>query len=391
MKALIVGAGNIGLGFLGYLLWKSGEFTITFLENRDDRVKVLNQEHAYTVLTVSNDGFREEVVDSVNAISSAEKDLVINAIVEVDLILTAVGKPNLMHIAPTLAAGLSERLRKRPRAEMHVIVIACENVYDNTKYLEELVLGELPIETRSIVTDLVSFPCCMVDRIVPTTPKEISDKYPLAVAVEDFFQFVVDGTALKAPFPALPGIEISTNLRAKLEQKLFTLNMLHGIVGYWGHLTGYEFVHEAVNDRRIADLAYEALREVGGMIARRHPAIGADEQRLYGKKIIKRFQNQNLRDPIKRVALQPMRKLGGDERLVRPAKYILEDDSIPASIATGIAAALHYRDETDSQSVELSKLIKQYGLELSLQKVAGLPLNHPLTKLLKSDYLFRAL
>lgn len=391
MKALIVGAGNIGLGFLGYLLWKSETFSVKFLESRQDRVDVLNRERAYTVITVSNSGFEEEVVSPVSAIAIADRQSAIDAIVEADLILTAVGKANLAHIALCLAEGLVRRLKRRPKAEMHVIVIACENVYDNTKFLENLILNQIPEDQRSAVRDLVSFPCCMVDRIVPGTPKEIADKYPLAVSVEDFFQFVVDGTVLKAPFPNLPGVEISSNLEAKLEQKLFTLNMLHGIVGYWGHLAGYEFVHEAVNDSNINDLANGALKEVGEMLSSRHMTITHDEQRQYGEKILKRFQNQNLKDPIRRVALQPMRKLGGDERLVKPARLVFENSRVPAHLATGIAAAFHYKDSGDPESLELSNVIQQHGIDLTLQLVAGLPPEHQLSQLLRADYLLRAL
>ncbi len=391
MKALIVGAGNIGLGFLGHLLWKSGQFSIVFIETREDRVSVLNQEKSYAVVTVSNDGFKEEIVKPVRAILSTNKDSVVDAVVDADLILTAVGKQNLVHIAPYLSLGLVERLRRRPRTEMHVIVIACENVYDNTKYLENLILGHLPEKTRSLITDLVSFPCCMVDRIVPTAPKEIADRYSLAVAVEDFYQFVVDGAALKAPFSALEGVEISNNLSAKLEQKLFTLNMLHGIIGYWGHLAGCEFIHEAISDKRIMDLARGALAEVNEIISKRHSVISICEQNYYGENILRRFQNHNLKDPIKRVALQPIRKLGGDERLVKPAKLIIDDGRIPSNIATGIAAALHYKEENDSQSLELVNLIQQKGVEFTLQSVAGLISEHPLAKLLKADYLFKSL
>lgn len=390
-KALIIGAGNIGLGFLGHLLWKSGQFSVTFVETRPDRVATLNKEGAYTVVTVSNEGLREEIVGPVNAVAADDETAVTKAVVETDLVLTAVGKSNLASIATHLARGLGERLRRRPRAEMHLIVVACENVYDNTRELEALILAQLPEDRRNAVRDLISFPRCMVDRIVPTTPPEIARKYPLAVAVEDFFQFVIDGKDLKAPFPELEGVEISEDLPAKLEQKLFTLNMLHAIVSYWGHLAGYEFVHEAADDPRIADLARGALAEVRQTLVERHPTITSSDQTAYGAKIMERFRNRHLKDPIVRVAFQPIRKLGGDERLVKPALFTLASGRIPAHLATGIAAALRYRDDADPQSLELANAIRLYGVELTIKKVANLPPGHPLAQLLKADYLLSAL
>ncbi len=391
MNALVIGAGNIGLGFLGYLLWKSGQYSITFLETSLDRVAVLNKERAYTVLTVSNSGLTEEMVCPVKAISSLDRNEIIDAVVDADLILTAVGKQNLVHIALSLGAGLCERIKKRPRAELHLTLIACENVYDNTRYLEKLIFENVPKKYSKIMRDTMSFPCCMVDRIVPLIPKEIAQKYPLVVAVEDFFQFVVDGMALKASFPHIDGIEISSHLSAQLEQKLFTLNMLHGIVGYWGHLVGYEYVHEAMIDKTISALARGALREVGEVIVQRYPSIGIESQLLYGEKIMKRFQNHNLKDHIRRVALQPIRKLGGDERLVKPARLIFDSGRVPAHLATGIAAAFRYQESTDLQSLELAREISAHGIESTLQSVAGLSPKDPLFHLLKADYLLASL
>ena len=62
MKALIVGAGNIGLGFLGHLLWKSGQFSVSFMETRADRVDVLNREHGFLdALNVDSDALNDEL------------------------------------------------------------------------------------------------------------------------------------------------------------------------------------------------------------------------------------------------------------------------------------------------------------------------------------------
>ncbi|MBI2048854.1 MAG: mannitol-1-phosphate 5-dehydrogenase [Candidatus Liptonbacteria bacterium] len=389
MRALVIGAGNIGLGFLGYLLWKSGLYEITFIEAQPERVKLLNDMREYVVVTVGSAGSREEVIGPVNAISALDSDAVMSAVVDADLVLTAVGKPNLIRVAPLLGEGLVQRLQLRPRSEMHLVVVACENVYDNTRYLEGLILEALPEEQRSSIHNLVSFPSCMVDRIVPSSTRDT--RHPLVVTVEEYFQFVVDGTALKGAFPAVPGIEISTSLPAKLEQKLFTLNMLHGIVGYWGTIAGYQFVHEAIGDSRVVELARGSLREVSQVLCSRHPSIDAASQEKYGETIIDRFRNPHLRDPLLRVTSQPIRKLGVEERLIKPARLALEQDLIPSHLATGIAAAFRYSNGEDAEAVRLSGRIRDEGIDRTIQNVAGLDQAHPLTQLIKADFLLSSL
>ena len=53
------------------------------------------------------------------------------------MITTAVGPGALEKVAPALAAALVERAKRRPRDELHVVVIACENITDNTARLKE--------------------------------------------------------------------------------------------------------------------------------------------------------------------------------------------------------------------------------------------------------------
>lgn len=390
MNALVFGAGNIGRGFLGALLGKGG-FAVTFVDVDAAKVALINNERAYPVLVVSSSSMREEVVTNVRAISFADAEALTKAIVDADVLLTAVGKSALSAVAEVLARGLTERLKVRPRSEVHVVVVACENVNDNTAYLRELTLAKAPEELRQEIGALISFPNCVVDRIVPNALPANASSSPLAVAVEDYFQFAVDGTALKAPLPAIPGVEVSTDLGATLEQKLFTLNMAHAIVGYYGYLRGYQFIHEAVADSDIRALLRGAFDEVAATLTGRHTNITRERQDAYAAKVVGRFQNAHLRDDIVRVARQPKRKLGPGDRLVQPALRTLEQGRIPAYLTTGITAALHFDYAGDAQSQELVAAIRAQGIDRVLAEISGLAPDSELARLVKADFLLRAL
>ena len=64
---------------------------------------------------------------------------------------------------------------------------------------------------------------------------------------------------------------------------------------------------------------------------------------------------------------------------------------IPAYIATGVAAALHYNYQNDAQALELVGLIREQGVERVLEEVSGLSKGNPLSSLVKADYLFKAI
>ncbi|MEK7150559.1 MAG: mannitol-1-phosphate 5-dehydrogenase [Patescibacteria group bacterium] len=391
-KAVVFGAGNIGRGFLGERLYESG-FTVTFIDTDEKKINLINQRREYPVIVVSNDGIREKVVRDVSAIVFSDNDTMVRALVEAEVILTAVGKNALTPVATILAKGLMERIKRRPNSDIHIVVVACENVNDNTEYLRTLLSKCLSEEDMEKVNNSISFPKCVVDRIVPNTLPSGANQDALSVAVEEYFQLVVDETALKAPMPKIDGVEFSSDLSAILEQKLFTLNMAHAIVGYYGYLRKYSFIHEAIADENVFQLLAGALKEVESTITMRHSSINRKCQQLYAEKVISRFQNPYLKDEIVRVARQSKRKLGREDRLIKPALMTLEQGQTPVYLSTGITAALFYDYKGDSQACEIMLDIRAKGIEQTLKEVSGLTTGREMeiARMVKSNHLFRSL
>ena len=392
MKAVVFGAGNIGRGFLGSLLFKSG-FSVIFVDTDKQKIGLINQHGEYPVIAVSNKGITEELVENISGIEFSDSDNLNRAIVDAEVILTAVGKNALPAVAMSLAKGLTERIKRRPNSDAHIVVVACENVNDNTEYLRSLMSKCLSEEDMNKVNNSISFPKCVVDRIVPNTLPSGANQDPLAVAVEEYFQFVIDKKALKASMPIIKGVEFHTDLTAILEQKLFTLNMAHAIVGYYGYLKRCKFIHEAMDDRNVYNLLIGALKEVELTITTRHSSIRSESQELYAQKVISRFQNPYLKDEIVRVARQPKRKLGKEDRLVKPALLTWEQGRIPAYIATGITAALSYDYSGDSQACEIAHDVGIKGIELTMEEISGLKTEREkeIVQMVKSNYIFRIL
>ena len=196
MKAVHFGAGNIGRGFIGLLFIENG-YEMTFIDVDEAKIDLLNTYHQYPVAVI---GENETVIraEGYRGIYARDAEAVTRAIAEADTVTTAVGKEALQFVAPLIARGLAQKLAlsKTSCTPMRIMVVACENANDNTAYLKALIAPHLECEQWKEIEDLVSFPNCVVDRIVPNITKHAVD-HPLAVSVEEYAQFVVDKTALK--------------------------------------------------------------------------------------------------------------------------------------------------------------------------------------------------
>ena len=287
-EALEIGGGNIGRALVGEVMHEAG-LHVTFADVNEQLIADFNNERGYPVQIISLDGSREEYIDGVAAISSLDEAAMTASIVKADIITTAVGASVLPRVAPTLAAGLMERVKRRPSDEVHVAVVACENVERNTETLRDHILAALPDdEWRIKILDLVSFPNCAVDRIVPNAHSDID--HPLAVVTEDYYQLAIDKTALKSDMPDIPGLQLVDDLEAVLAQKLFTLNGAHAAAGYWGYIKGHNTIDGAMADPDIQALVDGLMGEVSSVILRHYPSISRDQQQAFVEKTLRLYE-----------------------------------------------------------------------------------------------------
>lgn len=363
MKAIQFGAGNIGRGFIGKILADAG-FEVTFADVNMSVVARLAADGRYPVDIVGEESRREEVT-GVTAISSIGAEIV-DLIKTADVITTAVGPSVLPKIAPTLARGITARLEAGNHAPLNVI--ACENAVRATSQLKAAVFDQLPADLAAAVEAVVGFADSAVDRIVPPAPPVEGE--PLAVTVEAFSEWIVDRTQLKGWTYDVPGMELTDNLMAFIERKLFTLNTGHAITAYLGYRRGKATILEAIADPAIRAVVKGAMEESGEVLKRRY-GFDAEKHAAYIDKILSRFANPHLRDEVARVGREPLRKLGKGDRLVRPLLGTLEYGLPHANLVAGIAAALGYRNPEDPQAVEMETALADLGVSAAVGRFTG--------------------
>ena len=361
-KAIQFGAGNIGRGFIGALLSKSG-YHVVFADVNEEIISKINEDKCYTIHIMDVE-CKDEKVENISGVISTS-DEILEEIRTSDIITTAVGPVVLPRIASTIANGI--KLRKITGVTSYLNIIACENAIKASSQLEEEVKKYLNEEEIAYLNEYVGFPNCSVDRIVPPVKSENI----LDVVVENFYEWNVEEKAFKGEIPKIYGMNLADNLMAYIERKLFTLNTGHAITAYFGYLKGYNTVDESIKDEVIHDLVKKAMIESGqGLIAKYN--FDKEEHFKYIDKIIGRFKNPYLKDDVARVGREPLRKLNENDRLIKPLMTAKSFNLDIDNLLLGVGAALNYNNEEDSQSVELQNLISEKGVKESLAHVANL-------------------
>ena len=360
MKALHFGGGNIGRGFIGKILAEAG-YEVVFADINMTVIDRLNQDHGYTVHVVGEGVDQKETVKNVRGINSGDEAAVTAEISDATLVTTAVGPPVLEILAPLLARSLAARYRA---GGAPLNIIACENMVRGSSFLKEKVLIAAG-DDAALIDANTGFVDCAVDRIVP--PVRGGDADPLAVTVEVFSEWIVDSTQFKGAVPAIAGMIATDKLMAFIERKLFTLNTGHTALAYFGQLAGKKTVGEAMQDDAVRQAAEAVMKESGAVLIRRY-AFDPAAHRAYIDKILKRFANPYLHDDIDRVARQPLRKLGAQERFIKPLNGMLEYDLPHDATVRAIAATLHYHNPDDPQAVEMQYYRQAHGIAATLTK-----------------------
>jgi len=378
MRAVHFGAGNIGRGFIGTLLYQSG-YEICFIDVNATLIDLINSRKEYAVV-LADQTEDVQIVKNVSGINSqTDPDKAIEAIVQADLVTTAVGPNVLPLIAPLIVEAFRKRLRENKQP---LNIIACENMIGASGKLKEHIYQRLDEAEKQDFDRLFGFPNAAVDRIVPN--QENADQ--LMVKVEPFFEWVVETKEIHGKTPEIEGVTFVPDLLPYIERKLFSVNTGHAITAYIGYQAGCQTIQEAIENDQVRRIVEGALKETGELLIRKH-GFRPEDHWIYVKKIVNRFRNPNISDEVTRVGRSPKRKLGYDDRLVGPARqYHSLMNEIPHRLVDGIAAALSFDFAGDDEAVAVQNLITNKGIRKAIVELTGLEESHPLIPHIESAY-----
>ncbi|MDT0158798.1 mannitol dehydrogenase family protein [Microbacterium sp. ARD32] len=207
-----------------------------------------------------------------------------------------------------IVAALRERRRRGIPA---FTVLSCDNVPENgtvarrsVEAVARLVDGDL----ADWIGGNVAFPSTMVDRITPVTVDAdidriherlgVHDAWP--VASESFEQWVIeDDFPAGRPDYAAAGATVVADVHAYEAIKIRLLNGGHQAIAYVGQLAGHVYVHDALNDTRLAAFVRDYMERDAA------PTLTAPEGfdlPGYIDELFRRFTNPAIADTLARLS-----------------------------------------------------------------------------------------
>lgn len=368
MIAAHFGAGNIGRGFIGCLLFEAG-YDLVFLDVNQDIVSELNSHDSYQVIETGAGARTHQVMNFKALNSQTQFDAAAAVIAQAEVVTTSVGLNILKFLAPLIVAGLQQRTTSKP-----LVIMACENAIGATEILHgEIVKLDPAASSKAIYANTA------VDRIVPPQKSGIG----LDVLVEAFSEWAIDATALGDAAPKIPGAEFVADLNPYIERKLFTVNTGHATLAYVGQEAGAETIVQSLAKPAVREVMQNVLAETSKVLILRH-GFDPDSHAKYVAKTIERFGNTDLDDPVVRVGRQPARKLSRNDRIIGPAAYLAEMGIEPKALLQAVEAALIFKDDSDEDVAALHAKLRAQSAEEFVSEVMGIDASHPLSAQLTS-------
>jgi mannitol-1-phosphate 5-dehydrogenase len=337
-RAVVIGAGALGLGFVAERLAPDYDLCFADLQAQGPRLRRLEREQSYTLNVCGPDGVTARQVQGSMTIAftdrPAEDAALRRALERADLILTVTSRRLLDQIVP----WLSELLRGR---ETRHTLLFCENGLNIARSFANR------FGPHTVLVDTVMSRMCRFD--VPSggagpAPEDARVR-PLwpgggeALVVEDYDYWPLDARVCEGgPFSPAFSLVPPEEFLLWEDIKLYMHNGMHAFVAYQAYLEGARSFAE-VSDALREAARETMLTEVVPAILRTHACARQAELEDYGRTLLARFFNPFFADSIERGVRGVQEKLAPDERLISGCEYIRRAGLSPDRYARTIAAA----------------------------------------------------
>jgi fructuronate reductase len=239
--------------------------------------------------------------------------------------------------------------RRRQTAGAPLTLISCDNVPSNGARLGAAVLKFAALRSAELarwIEDRVTFPCTMVDRIVPaTSPDDIEEvssrlgaRDPAIVVGEPFRQWVVeDKFAGERPPLDLAGATFVADAKPYEEIKMRVLNAAQSTLAHQGALVGHEFTYQAAADPVLAALTRKMLEQETSTTL---PKLAGMEVAPYIEQSMARIRNTAIRHRCHQIGTDGSQKIV--QRLVDPLRERLATGRPAGLLTLSVASWIAY-------------------------------------------------
>lgn len=325
-RAVIVGAGALGLGFLAERLCSDYDLCLADLAPRVRVLQRIAAEQGFA-MNVCHDG-RLEVRAVRGAFSAATvgEEAFADAVSQAELVLTAAGTRALSDVVKVLAPVLGQSRRR-------TWVLFCENGLDiAVRFGNAFAARVTPVDT--VMSRMCRFAEPGESGYAPLWPG-----HPERLVAESYPAMPLDRSRCEGgPFTGAFDLVESCEFRMWEDVKLFMHNGMHAFLSYHAFLEGTRRFPEVSPELR-AEARRVMREELVPAVLFHHPWARRERIEAYALGLLDRFVDPCFNDSIARGVRGVEEKLAPGERLLAGRDYIREAGIEPRGYADTIEAA----------------------------------------------------
>jgi fructuronate reductase len=254
-------------------------------------------------------------------------------------------------VAPVSAIGFLVRglAARRAQGREPVTLLSLDNLPANGHTLRGAVLAFAEAVDPSLalwIDTHCTFPCSMVDRIVPRTTDADRDAISTALGLRDawpvlgeaFLDWAVeDRFAADRPDWTLGGARFVDRAEPWEHLKLRMVNGTHSCIAYLGVMAGWTTVDVAITQPDLRAFIEALMREE---IEPTLPDLPGLDLAVYRQSLLQRYANPALAHRTRQIAMDGSQKL--PQRLLGTVRDRLRDRQSVARLGLAVAAWLHF-------------------------------------------------
>jgi Mannitol-1-phosphate/altronate dehydrogenases len=375
-EILVIGAGNIGLGVVGRIFSDNG-YKLYFYRRQEDLLKNLKKQGYYTVVLK---GKSDTIYQSISNFEIVTRDTLVRKLTEIDLVACCVYESAFDDICRNILEAIANRSNEKPDSKLNILI--CTNNINAVKKIHALIVMGLGqnAKTREYYQENVGICQVLVLSAGSPAPIAIREKDNFAVASYKNGHLEVDKDCFKGELLDLHGISFVSEVQQKLYRKIYLGNMRHTMAAFLGKAFGYQMIDQCHQDKYIRYCIIKAFLEAEQALLAEYK-FDDQEYQIWRKEIMDKLDIP-IQDSIMRVAHDPIRKLGRNNRFIAPALLCIKHQILPYYIAKGIAYGFSYKNENDNESLEIGKYVQNNGIELAILHYCNLDIKNKNEKLL---------
>jgi mannitol-1-phosphate 5-dehydrogenase len=169
-----------------------------------------------------------------------------------------------------------------------------------------------------------------------------------AILVEEFNSIIVSKVRLIGFERGINVFQEKEDLLPFEEAKLFGHNAVHSMLGFLAYLKGYQYMSDIRDDPSLYHYGKIAFSdECGALLLKKHndlndPLFTGAGFDFYGTDLLKRMTNPYLRDEVKRICRDPLRKIGYSDRFLGTIREAFKQNIVAKTIAQAVIGGLCY-------------------------------------------------